>query len=120
MIEPSQIIPSANPEVFFGPPVSMVYFGAWNTTYGYPDTWTYYTKFYNRYCSLYDVNGHEKGAGIDTIAIVESEISAMHNAGVSAIAFDTFLPSSIVGVSDPNEKYEWLQAGLEGYLLSSN
>jgi len=120
MLKASQFASSANTPPLVGPDVSAVYFAAWNNLYNYPDTWSFYSNFNNRFSTLYSVDGWEKGPGINTVAILESENAAANDAGISAWAFDFYLPSSIVEPADPDQKHEYLQAGLEAYLATSN
>lgn len=100
-------------------PLSAVYFGAWNDTYDYPTGWSFYTKFPHRWSSLYN-NGHFKGTGIDSVAIMEAENAAASDAKITAWAFDFYLPAAITHASDPDEKHEFLNAPLEAFLVSSN
>lgn len=73
----------------------------------------------HRWPNVY-TDGKLKGTGIDTIAIVTAENNLAYNAGITAWAFDFYLPAEITHAEDPDEKHEWLQCGLEAFLQTAN
>lgn len=97
----------------------MIRFDGWNDTYNYLGASPYYSKFQHRFSSNYP-DGHLKGTGVDTVAIVEAENVQASDAGATAWAWDFYLPAEVTHAADPDEWHEWLQAGLEAYLQTSN
>lgn len=102
-----------------GPDISLVRFDGWNDSYDYTGASSWRNNFFHLFPSDYS-NGYLKGTGIDTVTVMEKENLRAASMGAAAWCFDTYLPATITHAADPNEKHEFLQAGFEAYLQTSN